>query len=74
MATARMDVSSFVGKLLEEGLAHTNPNPLVEGPTLMLGPVHGNGRSTYTRGRARFPVSTCRFRGPAFVLLRPIWE
>jgi hypothetical protein len=36
----------------------------------MLGPVHGKGRSTYTRGRAKFPVSTCRFHGPAFVLLR----
>ena len=50
MATARMDVSSFVGKLWKKALHNTNPNPLVEGPTLMLGPVHGKGRSTYTRG------------------------
>jgi hypothetical protein len=56
----------------KKALDNTNPNPLVEAPTLMLGPVHGRGRSTYTRGRARFPVSTCRFCGPAFVLLRPM--
>jgi hypothetical protein len=69
-----MGVSTFVGKLLEEGLAQHEPEPVGRGATLMLGPVHGKGRSTFTRGMASFPVSTCRFRGPAFVLLRPIWE
>ena len=31
MATARMDVSSFVGKLLEEGLAQHEPEPAGRG-------------------------------------------
>src|SRR5881396_1333312 len=56
----------------KKALHKTNPNPLVERPRLMLGPVHGKGQSTYTGAGQGFPVSTCRFRGPAFVLLRPI--
>src|SRR5436309_15480540 len=58
-----MDVSSFVGKLLEEGLAQHEPEPAGRGTEAHAWSGSRQGTVHLDSGRARFPVSTCRFVG-----------